>query len=166
MQSVSREKRLPGNGTSINVIFLSTLDATGISREKIVRQPKVSSFRGRKTFTVGFTNHDLTPWDWSEQRTSSMWLFQRQVTICYLESHGSTATKPFHRHTISAWRLYWKEREFTSTQQNLHFRETEPISLRGLFWWIGWRQRGNSYQSSRCAVAHMGRTRGGRTSSQ
>lgn len=46
---------------SINIIFLLTLDVIGIPRDKIVRQPmEVSSFRGHKTFTIGFVNLVLT----------------------------------------------------------------------------------------------------------
>lgn len=48
-------------GSSINIISLAVLDAVGIPREWITRQPvKVSSFRGHITFSVGFVNLDIT----------------------------------------------------------------------------------------------------------
>lgn len=48
-------------GSSINIIFLSTLDAVGVPKYKIIHQPiEVSSFRGHKTHTLGFVNPDLT----------------------------------------------------------------------------------------------------------
>lgn len=47
-------------GSSINIISLSTLDAVGVPRDNIIRQPiEVSSFRGHKTYTFGFGNLDL-----------------------------------------------------------------------------------------------------------
>lgn len=46
--------------SSINIISLSTLDAVGFPREKIIRQPiEVSSSRGHKTYTLGFVNLDF-----------------------------------------------------------------------------------------------------------
>lgn len=49
------------HGSSINIIFLSTLDAVGIMRGKIIRQPiEVSNFIGNRTFTIDFVNLDLT----------------------------------------------------------------------------------------------------------
>lgn len=47
--------------SSINIIFLLVLDAVGISRDKVVRQPiEESSFRGHRTFTIGFVSLDQT----------------------------------------------------------------------------------------------------------
>lgn len=48
-------------GSLINITSLGVFDTVGIPREKITKQSiEVSSFRGQKTFTVGFANLNLT----------------------------------------------------------------------------------------------------------
>lgn len=48
-------------GSSLYIISLSILNAVGILRDRITRQPiEPSSFRGNYTYTIGFVNLDLT----------------------------------------------------------------------------------------------------------
>lgn len=61
MNGVELKRAMLDPGSSINIISLSTLDAVGVSREKIVRQPiEVSSFKGNKTSTIVFVSLDMT----------------------------------------------------------------------------------------------------------
>lgn len=47
----------------LNIVSLAVLDAIGIPRERITRQPiEISSFRGHNGYAMGFINLNLTMW--------------------------------------------------------------------------------------------------------
>lgn len=61
VNEVELKRAMLDPSSSIKIVSLSTLDAVGIPRDKIIRQPiKLSSFRGNKIFIIVFVNLDLT----------------------------------------------------------------------------------------------------------
>lgn len=100
VNGVELKKAMLDSESSIDIITLVVLDAAGIPREKIKQPIEVSRFRSYKTFTIRFVNLDLTI---GQIKASHKFHVVDSQTSYHLllEGHGSTATKPFHRHNIS-----------------------------------------------------------------
>lgn len=55
VRDVKLKRAMLDHGSSLNIISLPILDAMGVPRENITRQPiEVSGFGGNCTYTIGF----------------------------------------------------------------------------------------------------------------
>lgn len=110
-------------GSLLNIMSLSMLEAMGISLERIIKQLiEVSSFGGSASFTIGYINLDLTIR--LMRAATGFHVIDTPTSYHLLLGRPLIHKQLSHLRTNNAWKPSGKEWKFMSVPLSVHIPET------------------------------------------